>query len=110
MSDGSFLNSWDLVFDGNLTTADNKNIYVESCNQKSKYNACTFCQRTVSKLPRHVTTLYTACAICKGFFSKKSLSRHFERCSGRKSSSRCVLVLRRLTGDKIHQVQAQKLD
>ena len=169
-SDGSFLNSSDLVFDGHATTADDKNMYVESCDRKTKYNACLFCQKKVSKLPRHLTAVhkdelqvkklltlpkkssekvkmldilrkegnlkfnknvnvnkgelivirrskkskkktameYTACVICKGFFSKKSLSRHFKRCSGRKNSSRCVLALGRLTADRIHKVANTK--
>lgn len=45
---------------------------------------------------------YSACAICKGYFAKKTLSRHFKLCSKRDNKSRCVLALGRLTADRIH--------
>ena len=57
--------------------------------------------RRSRKVTKNTARNYTVCAFCKGSFSKKSIRKHFRKCSGKNDNSRMVLAVGRLAADRI---------
>ncbi|KAF5275540.1 hypothetical protein FQR65_LT16598 [Abscondita terminalis] len=73
-------------------------------NTKIQNNGDILCSRR----RRNNDTEYLPCGSCKGFFSKNSLRRHFNRCVGEKKTENCMVASKRIFG-KIHHKASEVL-